>query len=160
MIDFLKKFGNDQSGAAVIEAVLMVPIVGALGLGTIDASLLVLQRHKVETNLASAAGYLAKTKIPQSFETQAKNLATTGQILTGGTPMISGWTNEKVTIAYKSVPNTLLQSGTSYKGGDTVRVIQISTDIQYKGLGLLSSLRGGKINLKAAYEERITGDLS
>ena len=160
MIRALRKFRKDESGAAVIEAVLMVPIVGTLGLGTIDASLLVLQRHKVETNLASAAGYLSKTKIPQSFETQAKNLATTGRIAPGGTPMISGWTVDKITIAYKSVTNTQLQSGASYKGGATVKVIQISTDVPYKGLGLLSSLRGGKINLKAAYEERITGDLS
>jgi len=54
-------------------------------------------------------------------------------------------TESDVAISYKSIANTDTGSGRNYRGGDTVKVVQLSTSIPFQGIGFLKSVSGGSI---------------
>jgi len=156
----LRAYQNSESGAVAIEAVFALPLLILIGFGAIDGSLLMMQNHKAENGLVSAGNYLAKTPTPTSFETRAKRLATTGQMAAGGFRKIDNWSENDITINYKSIANADTGSGRNYRGGDTVKVVQLSTTIPFQGLGFFKSVSGGTINIKASYEERLIAERS
>ena len=49
---------EDNSGAVTIEAAIIVPILAVVGLGIMDSSYMLLQNHKMEQSLVSAANYM------------------------------------------------------------------------------------------------------
>ncbi len=157
MMRILSKYLKSEHGAAALEAALVTPILLLGGFGTIDASFLVLQHHKLETGLSSAASYLSKAVDPQSLETQARRLAATGQIRSGGKPIIANWTQADIAISYKNFANSSVSGTSLYRGGETVKVVNISTSIPYEGLGLIKAMTGGRIVLSGEYEERLSG---
>ena len=159
-MNLLRRYKSDTRGIAATEAALMLPFLLATCFGTIDVSYLMLQNHKMEAGLTSAGSYLAKTRTPQNFETQAKRLATTGDITSGGKPIVANWTTNDVTVTYRKIANTPTQSGMSYRGGATIDVIQISSELTYQGLGFLRSIMGDDVKIKASYEERLIGSSS
>lgn len=156
----LKTYLEAESGAVAIEAVFALPLLILIGFGAIDGSLLMMQNHKAENGLVSAGNYLARTPAPVSFEARAKRLATTGQMSSGGTRKIGNWAQSDVVINYKSIANADNGSGRNYRGGDTVKVVQLSTSIPFQGLGFFRSVSGGSITVKASYEERLIADQS
>jgi len=156
----LGTYGDSEEGAVAIEAVFAIPLLILIGFGAIDGSLLLMQNHKAENGLVSAGNYLAKTPAPATFEMRAKRLATTGQMTTGGDRKITNWSDSDITINYKSISNTETGSGRNYRGGDTVRVVQLSTSIPFQGLGFFKSVSGGAITIQASYEERLIADRS
>jgi len=157
MIRIVTQFLRADHGSAAVEAALLTPFLLLGGFGTIDASFLVLQHHKLETGLSSAASYLSKAVDPQSLETQARRLAATGQIRTGGTPIIANWTQADIAISYKNFANSSVSGSSLYRGGEIVKVVNISTSIPYEGLGLIKAVTGGRIVLTGEYEERLSG---
>jgi len=156
----LTAYRNSQTGTVAIEAVFVLPLLILIGFGAIDGSLLMMQNHKAETGLISAGNYLAKTPVPTQFEARAKRLATTGQMAAGGTQKIGNWSESDVTINYKSIANAVGNSGRNYRGGDTVKVVQLSTSIPFQGIGFIKSVSGGSVNIEARYEERLIADRS
>lgn len=156
----LRSYLKDNSGVAAIEAALMFPFLALTCFGTMDASFLMLQNHKMETGLTAAGNYLSKTRTPLQYETQAKRLATTGQIKAGGTKYIPNWSESDIVLTYKKVPNTPTQDGMSYRGGATIDIIKLSSQYTYQGIGFLSSISGGTITVSANYEERLIGSAS
>ena len=156
----LKPYLFSESGAVVIEAVFALPLLIFIGFGAIDGSLLMIQNHKAENGLVSAGNYLARTSTPTHFETRAKRLATTGQMTAGGLRKIDNWSENDITINYKSIGNSDTGSGRDYRGGDIVKVVQLSTSIPFQGLGFFKSVSGGSINIKAHYEERLIAERS
>jgi len=156
----LYAYRDSESGAVAIEAVFILPFLILIGFGSIDGSLLMMQNHKAENGLVSAGNYLAQTPTPINFETHAKRLATTGQIKTGASQKIRNWSESDVTIKYKSIANTNAGSGRNYRGGDTIKVVQLSTSIPFQGIGFLKTVSGGSITVKASYEERLIANRS
>jgi len=114
-----------------------------------------MQNHKVENGLVSAGNYLAKTQTPTLFEGTAKRLATTGQISSGGDKKVKNWNEGDVSITYIDTANTETEMGRSYRGGDTIKVVKLSTNVPFQGLGFLKSVSGGTLTIKASYEERL-----
>ncbi len=157
MIRQIRYIRGTDEGSVVVEAALLLPIMLALGLGAADASNMMLQNHKIETQLVMAGNYLAKSQTPNLYETQAKNLASTGQLESGGSEIISGWSASDITVSYNRVTNESTETGTEYLAGDTVTIVKISTTVTYQGFGILRSLFGSSIQLKGAYEERVIG---
>lgn len=151
----LKNILLRNDGNVVIEAALILPFLISAGLGAADASYMLLQNHRAESQLTIAATYMSKAHYPQNVENQAKNLAVTGVIGSGGTPLIAGWSSQDINIAYKTVDNT---SG-SYLGGGSVKVVQISTEIPYSGLGIVNSITRNSIKIKVTVEERLSSVL-
>jgi len=153
----LDTYRSDQSGVAAIEAALMFPFLLLTCFATIDVSFLMLQNHKMETGLTAAGNYLSKTRTPDQFETQAKRLATTGQITAGGEKYIPNWSESDIVLTYNKVPNTPTQEGTLYRGGATIDIIKLYSEYTYQGIGFISSLPGSPIKVTASYEERLIG---
>lgn len=149
---------RDASGAIAVEAALLFPFLLLLLMGTLDASYMILQNHRMETQLSSAGSYLAKSRAPQNFESQARFLAATGQTLAGGGAIISNWNSSDIQISYRTVNNESVQGGgRTFRGGDHIRIVQLSSEIPYQGLGFLRSIMGERVKLVARYEERIVG---
>ena len=159
-MELLSAYRKSESGAVAIEAVFALPLLILIGFGAIDGSLLMMQNHKAENGLVSAGNYLAKTPTPTNFEDRAKRLATTGQMTAGGDRKIENWTDSDVSIIYKTTSNADTGLGRNYRGGDTIKVVQLSTSIPFQGIGLLKSVSGGTINIKANYEERLIAERS
>lgn len=159
-MSLLCAYRNSESGAVAIEAVFALPLLILIGFGAIDGSLLMMQNHKAENGLVSAGNYLARTPTPTSFEARARRLATTGQMSTGGDRKIGNWSETDVTIRYKSIANSDGGSGRNYRGGDTIKVVQLSTSIPFQGLGFFKSVSGGSITVNASYEERLIAERS
>ncbi len=155
----IRTYLSCTQGVAAIEAALILPMLLLAGFGTLDASYLILQHHKMETNLATAGSYLSKSSDPQSLELQAKRLAATGQIRAGGRPTITNWSHDDISISYKNFTNHQFRGRRLYRGGAVVKVVNISSSVPYQGLGLLNALSGGTITLSGAYEERLVSAL-
>lgn len=153
-----KQYIADSSGIAAIEAALMFPFLMLTCFGTMDASYLMLQNHKMESGLSAAGNYLSKTRTPGQYESQAKRLATTGQITTGGEKYIQEWSADDITLSYRKIPNTPTQDGTSYRGGATIDIIELSSAYTYQGIGFLRSISRGSITVAASHEERLIGN--
>lgn len=156
----LSSYLNCDSGTVAIEGVFALPLLILIGFGAVDGSLLMMQNHKVENGLVSAGNYLARTPAPAAFEGQAKRLATTGQLNIGGERKVKNWAEGDVAIAYQVTDNTDTGSGRDYRGGDSIRVVQLSTTVSFEGIGFIKSISGGAVKIEANYEERLVADLS
>jgi len=149
-----------DSGAAAVEAVFVFPLLIVLGFGAVDGSLLMLQNHKMENGLSAAGNYLSRAEDPQNYEASARRLATTGQLASGGSSKISGWSANDVIITYESTANPDNSNGRDYRGGNIIKVARLTSELTYDGIGFLKAVTGGSITVKASYEERLIGDIS
>lgn len=159
MMRALRRWREDCQGAIAVEAAFLLPLLLLAGFGAIDASYLLLQNHKMEAGLANAGSYLARTTNPEGFEARAKRLAATGSLDSGAAPRIKNWTESDVAIQYRSVVNSVNANGeTDYRGGDTIRVAQISSSLTYQGFGILKAVTGGAVTITARHEQRLIGE--
>ena len=159
-MNWLKTYRVSDTGTVAIEAVFVFPFLIFIGFGAIDGSLLMMQNHKAENGLVSAGSYLARTPSPARFEARAKRLATTGQVASGGEKKILNWSVTDIAINYKSIANANTRTGRNYRGGDTIKIVQLSTSIPFQGLGFLKFVSRGSIAINANYEERLIADRS
>lgn len=141
-----------------VEAAFVTPIFGVMALGAIDGANLFWQSHRMETQLAIAGKYLSKTRNPSQFETGAKRLAVTGRLSEGHDALIPNWEYSDVSVNYRSVANTKTADGFFYRGGNNIRIVLLTSQVTYSGLGFINSVSNGTVYVKAAYEERIVGD--
>jgi hypothetical protein len=153
---WLKLYRTDSDGSVLTEAAFILPFLSALGLGAVDASFMLLQNHKMEQALVSAANFMSQSQTPLSFEGQAKTLAVTGSLDTGASPILKDWKTSDITISYRLIPN----ANADYRGGDYIRVIELNSVLPYQGFGIIKSIRGSNPVLKASYQQRLTGELS
>lgn len=157
---FISRYVRAQKGAVAVEAAFILPFLILGGIGVMDASYLLLQNHKMETGLANAGSYLARASNPQTVELQAKRIATFGTTQAAGHAVIHDWMPADVTIGYKVISNGSVSVGTLYRGGNNISVVQISSEKTYAGFGILKAAFGGSLTIKAAHEQRLTGDIS
>ena len=149
----IKKILEDENGGMISEAALLFPILIGLGLGGIDMSYMLIQNHKLESQLSAAAGFLSKSDAPEAIEILAKQLAVTGQIDGQGSAVIKGWTLSDVQIAYITTPN----NGDIYRSDGDVRTVELSSRIDYRGFGILSSVLPNQARLSGRVQERLIG---
>lgn len=148
----IRRFRANESGAAAVEAALLMPFLLAATVTAADVGKALLDRHLMKTGLAAGARLLARASDPTTIETQARNLAVMGRP-SGGKSRIAGWSPAQVSITYRLVAN-----GTgAYLGGPTVRVVRVESSIPYTGFGLVNLIGGGALSVTAVHEERWTG---
>ncbi len=145
------RFHKDTRASISVEAGLALPFLILLGMGAADYSNMLISHHKMQASLTNAGAYLARAGAAPAFEDRAKNLAVTGA-LSGGTAKLPGWTKDDITIAYKTTVNT----GGQYRGLD-VKVVQISTALDYRGFGLVNAIVPGRVTMTDSFEARING---
>lgn len=146
---------RERSGAVAVETVFILPFLLFGGLAAIDASFLMLQNHKMESGLSNAGSYLARVQNPNALEDNAKRLAVSGQIGSGGAARLSGWNAGDITVSYKSVAN----NDGDYRGGASVRTVTLSSQKPFNGFGILKTVFGGSITISARHEQRLIGAL-
>lgn len=145
---------QEDRGAALVEAAMILPIFLALVGGVYDFGFFLYQDQLVTSGVDDAARYLALSPDPTSVATQsdAKNLAVTG-LLNGGEPRVRGWSRFDVTVSIDTVDNT---TGT-YSGGSTIRLVTVSTSFPAQTLGFLSLLHLSVPTISASHRERVVG---
>jgi TadE-like protein len=159
---------QDQRGTALIETALALPFLLVLGLGIFEFGNLLYNYHLISSGVRDAARYLARfdhaVAVTASKEAEAERLAVTGSILVGGTPRVSWWSTSDVSVSYVpaggiSNPIDPITEQRPYRGGDTVWIVRVSTDVPYGGLGFLEYLGlGSTINFNFSHEERQIGE--
>ena len=96
----IRLFLNDQIGAAAAEMALILPLVMVMLFATFEGAYYIICEHQVVTGVRNAARYAARLDFSQyacpaatfsGSEDTIKNLARTGQLLSGGSPRVQGW---------------------------------------------------------------------
>jgi len=156
-MSLLRQYRENENGVAAIEGALVFPFLLVTGFGIIDASLLMMQHHRLSAGLTSAGSYLAKSPNPQSLEANAKQLAISGSFQSNKKPYIKNLQPNVVSISYRNIANPEINGARDYRGGDTVKVVEIKTNIPYMGLGFLKTLSRGNLKISVQHETRLVG---
>jgi Flp pilus assembly protein TadG len=150
---------TDDSGSVAVEAALALPFVIAFAFAIFEFGGMLYSYEMVQTGVRDAARYLARVPDPDASETQAKAIAVTGSPTGSGATRVAGWSARDVTVSYASAPNPVdAATGLrAYRGGDPLRIVTVGTTFQPRGLGLLSVIGLGPIQVTATHTERHVG---
>jgi Flp pilus assembly protein TadG len=156
----LLRFGRSTRATAAIEAGLAFPFILLLAAGMFEFGGIFYSYELIQTGIRDAARYLARVPDPAAAETAARNLAVRGSVDSSGTLRVSWWQASHVQITYELTPNPVdaTTGRRLYRGDDPLRVIRVSTSLDYPGLGLLTGVGLGPVRMTAAHEERYVGE--
>ena len=154
----LRPFHNDERGTSTLEMGIVLPVLFTIGLGMFEFGNLIYSLHLINSGVSDAARYAAgRSSTSTDVVADTKSIAMTG-VKSGGSYRFSWWNNPSmVTVTYRNVPNTLISGVKSYRGGDNIVMVSVSTDVPYQALGFLGYLGLGPITLHAQHEERLYG---
>ena len=169
-----RRLRRDENGASLLEMTVVTPFLLALGLGMFEFSNALYQYHLITGGVRDAARFAAGLPMPVTVDQNevcdendpratplgcAKRLAVTGQIAAGGSNRVDWWQVDDITITYPALANSDLGGGLkSYRGGDEIAVVQVTTAFVYSDLGFLDYFGLGPINITTAHEERHYGN--
>lgn len=154
LLSALKSLSRADSGAALVEAAIVLPIVVVLVGGVYEFGFFIYQEQLATSGVRDAARYLALTADPTDVSNQAdaRNLAVAGSI-GGGAPRVAGWSTSDISIAVNAVNN----SAGTYSGGATIQLVTVSTRFLDPTLGFLGLLGLKAPTITASHEERVVG---
>jgi Flp pilus assembly protein TadG len=167
----LRSLWRNQDGAALLEASILTPALFSLVLGVYEFSWYFYQQQLVEAGVRDAVRYLARIPISSTttnpcslsdangtafttYIANAQNIATTGQIASGGTARVKGWMAANVSIP---CPLSNSPTGTYADGTTTMWIVSASTSFADPSLGFLSFLGLTVPHLQASHQERFIG---
>lgn len=158
---FVPGFIGDQSGATMVEMTLLAPFLIVLSAGVFEFANYFHDRHLVQAGVRDAARYYARCR--RSDATAAACAAAAQQIAVfgaGGTARVTGWTTDDVTVAIdKTIAVTVDEDGNVNHRSQypNVLVVEVSTAIDYTGVGFVAFLGIGGIEISGAHQERVLG---
>jgi hypothetical protein len=150
---------KNKRGASLVEMTIITPLLLSLAFGFIEFGTGFYQYQLMTTGIKDAARYLARVDDPMAEQSKGKELAVYGAI--GGTAQrVPWWGVGDVSVSLSSVsnpvdPNTGLRS---YRGGPTINVVRVETDVEYQDLGLLSAINISRPRFRIFQEERVIGE--
>ncbi len=160
---------RDESGAAMVEAAVVMPVLFLLFFGVFEFSKLFYDRHLVETAVRDTARYLARTSDPAAAAEQARLLAVYGTVDGNGARRVSWWNPPALTVTAGSCsgfcavvttvanPIDSVTRERTYRGTADVRTIEVSAELAYPGLGTLRLLGLDTLRFRVAHAERVIG---
>jgi Flp pilus assembly protein TadG len=159
ILEQLRRFRQDDRGAAAVEVGLALPFMAILASGLFEYGSLFYNYELVQTGVRDAARYLARVENPAASETAARNLALRGTVDATGTLRVSWWKAGDIAITYEATANPMNETTGRrlYRGSDPLTVIRVSTEFDYSGFGFLKSFGLGPVKVNAAHEERYVG---
>ena len=153
------RFIEDERGASLIEATLVIPMLIALVGGVIEFSNFFYQQHKMTTGVRDAARYLARfgAGAYAARTSDAQNLATTGSFASGGALRVPGWTS--ITVTPTTVANNDGAGAPLYRGCPNILIITVSgsapyTPVMFPGPTFANNLGLAIPTVAAAHSER------
>lgn len=152
------KLRRDESGVALLETIIVLPVILVFLVGILEFSGLLLNKLQVETGLKEAARYLARCHEDNRTaglcsEAIARNIAVYGQPDAGTNPRAYGWKPEDIQI---NAPGGVTRSATSEDGED-FNVVRVSTNFSYPGSPLIGLIGFDGLTVQASHEERVIG---
>ena len=160
------RFRTDQSGAALLELALALPVVMFIGLGAIEYGNMVYAYHLIENGVRDAARYgaglpqvdLSGNSQVSANDTAMTNMAMRGTANTSGALRVSWWsTTGTVGVTYQTVSNDNGSGGKLYRGGTAITMVTVTADVVYPELAFLTFLGRSAPTLHASHQERIYG---
>jgi hypothetical protein len=148
---------SDRAGAALVEFTIVAPFLLLLGLGLIEFGNVLYRHQLILTGVRDAARYLSRVDDPNALATNARELAVYGEI-GGSTNRVPWWNVGDVSVAVTAINNSVdPDTGTrTYRGGEQILIVRVSTTATYPGVGLLGFLGlGSSLSLSAFHEERV-----
>jgi Flp pilus assembly protein TadG len=161
----LRKTGDGESGHAILELAVVLPVFLTIALGVFEFGRLIYSQHLIQNGVRDAARYVAGLQYDAADAdlldanlAKTQNIATRG-VDTGGTNRVSWWAPSTVSVTYSDVANgpTECEGVRCYRGGDTIVVVTVSTDVAYSPLGFLGFLGLDSITLSSTHQERLFG---
>ena len=147
------------SGAAMVEMTAVTPFLIILGLGIFEFGNYFYNHHIITTGIRDAARYLARFDNPLAQSMQGQQLAVAGEIA-GGQQRIAWWNAGDISVNLRTIANPLDPNTGErpYRGKDPISIVQVSTNVNYGGLGFLNTLGLGPLNITVFHEERVIGE--
>jgi Flp pilus assembly protein TadG len=158
----LRSLWYNREGSALVEATVTVPVLFTLTFGVYEFSWVFYTHQSVSTGVRDAARYAARAYNPanpcdSTTVADAKNLAVTGQITSGGMARVSGWTADTVDITCTPVDD----SAGTYRGiggGSTVATVTASTSFTENSLGFFPYFGLTAPTISVSHSERAIPD--
>jgi Flp pilus assembly protein TadG len=149
----------DERGVAVTEAALSFPFLLIVAAGLFEFGSIFYNFQLMQTGVRDAGRYLSRVPDLAPAEESAKRLAVTGSIVSGAPARVAWWTSAHIAITYRTTanPRDATTGLRNYRAGDTVTTIRVATTVPYQGMGLLSIIGLGPLQINAAHEERYVG---
>ncbi len=168
----IRRWAKDEKGAAVLETGIVAPFLIVLGLGTFEFGNAFYHYHLMSTGLHDAARYLARTDDPIGKQVCGKQLAVYGRMLPPDDPAadcgsltatkrVSWWRVEDVSVSLVAYANPVdaLTGNTTYRGGATINVVRVATNVSDPGFGFFSAIGlKAPVKINVFHEERHIGD--
>jgi adhesin HecA-like repeat protein len=156
LLERMRSLWRNREGSALVEATVVVPVLFTLTFGVYEFSWVFYTHQLVSAGVRDAARYAAKAPNPcdSTIETDAKNLATTGQISSGGTARVHGWSAGSVSVSCTSVDN----SAGTYRGGSTITIVHVTTSFTDNSLGFFPYLGLTVPTISVGHSERAIMD--
>lgn len=165
VLRIVRSLRQDRKGSALVEGVVVLPVLIALLFGVYEFSWFFYQQHVISLGLRDAARYLARSRDPCEFgspvwaaaQENAKNLATTGSI-GGGAARVKGWAAAMIVPRCSQVDNSPPSRGQSpYRGGLVIYVVTVSTQFADPSLGFFGLLGLPSPIIFVSHSERVIG---
>jgi hypothetical protein len=161
--------GKDEEGAALVEAAVLFPFLAVLLFGAFEVSRILLDRHLVETGVRDAARYLARTDDPLAAgnRLQARRIAVFGTADGSGAPRLGWWAPPELVggdcgsfcaLVTETVNIDPTTGGKRFRGGDTVRSVEVVAFLDHPGLGTFRLLGIPGLRMRVAHRERVIGE--
>ena len=163
----LTRFLGDTSGGPASEMALLLPLLITLLFVCFEGGYFLWNEHKVVKGVRDGARYAGRlsftdydcsdSSVDSAAETSINNLTRTGQ-LSGGTPVIPGWTDSGVTVSVACQT----EDGIYTANSNNAPVVTVSALVPYPSSPLteLAGVLGfnvGSIHLRAAAESPVVG---
>ncbi|MEJ1160086.1 TadE/TadG family type IV pilus assembly protein [Prosthecomicrobium sp. N25] len=155
-LPLLDRFRRDDRGAAMLEAVVALPVVAALGFGVLEFGNVLYGYHLIQTGVRDAARYLARSDDGCTDATKqdyARNIVLYGKITATGNKRVSWLNSADVTFPACATP---VAAGT-LRGG-TVRTLTVQAAPTYTNVGFFSFLGLGTLTFNISHTERAIGE--
>ena len=169
MVGWLEEVWRDGEGSALVEAVIVMPLLLGLFLGVFEFSWYFYNQQLVESGLRDAARYMARIRLTDRnldpcaqkdangvlYTVDAANIATTAQTAPAGVARVRGWSAADVAISCLSSP--ALKGGVYADGSASMTIVYVATSFADPSLGFFSVLGLKPPLLSFAHQERFIG---
>lgn len=157
--ELVRAFSRHEGGAAAIEAAVAIPFLILLGAGVFEYGNVMYNQDLIQNGVRDAARYLTRVRdVTQAEQAMARQIALSSMANASGAAA-SWWRADQISITVETTPNPMdpATGQRSYRSGDQVRVIRVSTVASYPGIGMLRLLGRSSLTLSADHEERYVG---
>jgi Flp pilus assembly protein TadG len=158
------KLHADLRGTALVEVALIFPFLALLIFGTMEIGSVIYQQQIITKGVQEAARFAARstslvetsTCVPGSANwptavTQAKNLATRGDVAGTGSLILPNFTASSLTVSVSCLSATGFVSPNAASG--QIPVVVVSANVSAKSMGFLGLVGLSAFTLTASHQE-------